>query len=104
MESVISEHIEITPGICGGKPRLAGTRMPVIAIAKMYLEMGESVEEIANEYSLSLASIHAAMAYYYDHQEDLERQAKESEALVEDLKRNTPPSPLEERLKVIRGE
>jgi hypothetical protein len=24
MESVISEHIEITPGVCGGKPRIAG--------------------------------------------------------------------------------
>lgn len=66
MDSVISEHIEITPGVCFGKPRIAGTRMSVIAIADMYLRMGKSVEEIAGRYDLSLASIHAAMVYYND--------------------------------------
>jgi len=92
MESVISEHIEITPGVCGGKPRIAGTRMPVVAIAQMYLEMAESLEEIASEYNLSLASVHAAMAYYYDHREEIDRHTKKSEALVEEIRRNSPPS------------
>ncbi len=29
MESVINEHIEITPGVCGGKPHIAAPRIRV---------------------------------------------------------------------------
>jgi len=29
MTAVIVNHIEITPGICGGKPRIAGHRIKV---------------------------------------------------------------------------
>lgn len=104
IQPVIAEYIEITPGVCSGKPRIAGTRMPVAAIAKMYLEMGESVEDIAKDYDLSLASVHSAMAYYYEHREDIDRHTAESEALVEELRRNSSPSKLQLKLKEIRGE
>jgi uncharacterized protein (DUF433 family) len=104
MEQVSIEHIAISPDVCFGKPRIAGTRMYVAAIAKMYLEMGESLEEIAADYNLSLASVHAAMAYYYDHREEIDRRTAQSEAFVEELRRNSPPSPLEEKLRAIRGE
>jgi uncharacterized protein (DUF433 family) len=104
MEQVSIEHITISPDVCFGKPRIAGTRMYVAAIAKMYLEMGESLEEIAADYNLSLASVHAAMAYYYDHREEIDRRTAQSEAFVEELRRNSPPSPLEEKLRAIRGE
>lgn len=36
---------------CGGKPRIAVTRMPVATIAQLHLEMIETLEEIAFEYS-----------------------------------------------------
>lgn len=57
MESV-SEHLETPSGVCGGMARMAGTRISVIAIAKMYLEMRESLEEIVKEYNLSLKFTH----------------------------------------------
>jgi uncharacterized lipoprotein YehR (DUF1307 family) len=60
--------------------------------------MGESLEEIAREYNLSLASIHAAMSYYYDNQQEIKRQTAESEAFVEGLRRKNYPSPLEKKL------
>jgi len=104
MGRVSVEHIAIHSDYCFGKPHIAGTRMSVAAIAKMYLEMGESLEEIAADYNLSLAEVHAAMAYYYDHREEIDRYTAESEALVEDLRRNTASSPLEEKLRAIRGE
>jgi len=44
------------------------------------------------------------MAYYYDHREEIERHTAESEALVEEMRRNSPPSPIDARLKAIRGE
>ena len=104
MEQISTEHIAITPGVLGGKPCIAGHRISVARIADMYLKMGYSVEVIAGQYDLSLASVHAAMAYYYDHREEIDRRTAESLAWVEELKRNSPPSPLAERLRAIRGE
>ena len=101
-ESVITEHIEITPGVLGSKPCISGHRISVAHIAEMYLKMGISIEEIAGQYDLPLASVHAAMAYYYDHREEIDRRTAESRARVEELKRNSPPSPLQEKLILIR--
>ena len=103
-ERISTEYIAIDPDYCFGKPRIVGTRMPVATVAKMYLEMGESLEDIAREYDLSLASVYAAISYYYDHQEEIERQTAESQAFVEQLEQKNPPSPLQEKLKRIRGE
>ncbi|MBD2546161.1 DUF433 domain-containing protein [Planktothricoides raciborskii] len=102
--AIITEHIEITPGVLGGKPRIAGHRIAVAHIAEMYLKMGISLEEIAGKYDLSLASVHAAMTYYYDHRAEIDRHTAESRMRVEELKRNSPPSPLQEKLRAIRGE
>ena len=103
-QSVITEHIEITPGVLGGKPRIAGHRIAVAQIAQMYLKMGESIEDIARDYNLSPASVHAAMAYYYDHRAEIDGRSAMGDAFVEELKRNSPPSPLQEKLRAIRGE
>jgi uncharacterized protein (DUF433 family) len=103
-QSVSTEHIAIDPDYCFGKPRIAGTRMSVAAIVQMYLEMGESLEEIAREYNLSLASVHAAMSYYYDNQEEIEHQTAEAEAFVEELRRKNSPSLLEKKFRAIRGD
>lgn len=40
MESIISKHIEITPGICGGKPRIVGHRIKVQDIVIWHERMG----------------------------------------------------------------
>ncbi len=103
-QSVITEYVEITPGVLGGKPRIAGHRISVAQIAEMYLKMGESIEEIARDYNLSPASVHAAMTYYYDHQEEIDRCTAVADAFVEELKRKSLPSRLQERLREIRGE
>lgn len=34
--------------------------------------MGQSLEEVAVQYSLSLAAVHGAMSYYYDHRNDID--------------------------------
>ncbi|MGA7937935.1 MAG: DUF433 domain-containing protein [Kovacikia sp.] len=104
IQRVSTEYIAIDSDYCFGKPRIAGTRMPVATIAKLYLEIGESLEEIASEYELSNAAVYAAMAYYYDHQEDIDRHTAESERWVQEMRRHSPPSPLQERLRERRGE
>jgi uncharacterized protein (DUF433 family) len=104
IQQISTEYIAIDPDYCFGKPRIVGTRMPVAAIAEMYLEMGQSLEEIALKYDLSLAAVHGAMAYYYDHREEIDRHSLESERIVEEMKRNSTPSKFQERWREIRGE
>ena len=52
--------------------------------------MGLSADEIASEYDLSLADIHAALAYYFDHRAEIDRSIQEDEAFVRELRRRTP--------------
>ena len=61
MPRVSIDHIAIDPDYCSGKPRIAGTRMPVATIAQLHLEMGETLEEIAAEYHLSPAAVSQAL-------------------------------------------
>jgi uncharacterized protein (DUF433 family) len=101
MEVTLNQHIEITPGVRSGKPRIAGTRMTVADIATMYLRMGQSLEEIAGKYQLSLAAVHAAMAFYYDHREEIDQRTADAEAFAE-AERLKHPSLLQEKLDAIR--
>jgi uncharacterized protein (DUF433 family) len=98
MEVILDRHIEITPDVRGGKPRLAGTRIAVADIVLMHLRLGQSLEEIAGKYDLPLAAIHAAMAYYYDHRAEIDQSIEEDQAFAEAFRRNNP-SPLQEKLK-----
>ena len=87
----LDQHIEVTPGVAGGKPRIAGHRITVQNIAVWHERLGRSVDEIATEYDLSLADVYAALAYYFDHQEEIDQQIKQDEDFVEDLRRRNPP-------------
>jgi hypothetical protein len=44
------------------------------------------------------------MTYYYDRRAEIDLHTAESRMRVEELKRNSPPSPLQEKLGAIRGE
>jgi len=97
MVSTLNHHIEITPDVRGGKPRIAGRRITVADIASLYCRMRQPLETIAQDYELSLASVHAAMAYYYDHQAEIDQSIAASEAFAEEFRQNHP-SPLQEKL------
>jgi uncharacterized protein (DUF433 family) len=79
--SLISRH----PGLRGGRPCVAGTGVSVRRIAQWH-NMGLIPEEIARKLGhLSLAQVHAALAYYHANQPeidaDLDAEAREAEAL-----------------------
>jgi uncharacterized protein (DUF433 family) len=83
MESIIAEHIAITPGTCGGKPRIAGHRIRVQDVAVWYEQDGMSPAEIVAAYpTISLADVHAALAFYYDNQALIQQQMSEEAAFV----------------------
>ena len=86
----LDEHIEITSGISGGKPRIAGHRITVQNIVIWHERMGWSVDEIAAEYDLTLADIYAALAYYFDHRQQIDQDIEESKEFVKTLQHQTP--------------
>ena len=54
-----------TPGICGGRLRIHGTRITVHQVATLY-KRGLSAEDIVDQYPhLTLAQVYAALAYYH---------------------------------------
>ncbi len=86
----IDQHIEITAGVAGGKPRIAGHRITVQDIVVLHEKLGRSLDEIAAEYGLTLADIHAALAYYFDHREEIDESIGRGEALVRQLRAASP--------------
>jgi uncharacterized protein (DUF433 family) len=86
----LDEHIEITPNIMGGKPRIAGHRISVQDVVVWHNELGYAVDQIANDYGLSLADVYAALAYYYDHRAEIDKSIEEGEKLVEEMKKKIP--------------
>ena len=83
-------HIERTPGIAGGKPRIARRRITVQDIVAWHERLGRSADEIAAEHDLTLSEVHGALAYYFDHREEIDAAMRMSEAFLEDLRQRTP--------------
>jgi uncharacterized protein (DUF433 family) len=89
--SVITEHIEITPGICGGKPRIKGHRIKVQHIALWHERMGLSADEIISEHpELTLGDVYAALAYYWDHRDRIDADIKEGHEFADHLRQGAP--------------
>jgi len=65
-------YVTEVKGIAGGKPIIVGTRTPVRSVVA-YHQMGDSPEEIHTRLPhISLAQIHDALSFYYDHQGDID--------------------------------
>jgi hypothetical protein len=61
---------------------------------------GWSPEEIAFQFPhLTLGQIHSALAYYWDQQAELDQEMERRLALVDELRRRTPPAPILARLR-----
>jgi uncharacterized protein (DUF433 family) len=100
----IADHIVITPGTCGGKPRIAGHRIKVQHIAIWHERMGMSPQQIVADYpGITLADIYAALAYYYDHREEIEKDIAEGERLFEELKKSQPSIVEKAKQKLAEG-
>jgi uncharacterized protein (DUF433 family) len=102
MEAILDRHIEMTPKVRGGRPRIAGTRITVADIVIMHLRLGQSLEEIAGKYDVDLADVYAAMTYYYDHRSEIDGSIEADEAFAEAFRRNNP-SLLQARLKALQS-
>jgi uncharacterized protein (DUF433 family) len=100
---VIREHIVSTPDTCGGKPRIAGSRIRVKDVVIMHERQGMSPEGIVSDFPhLTLADIHAALAYYHDHREEINAEIVADRAWYEE-QRDEQPSRLQEALKARKA-
>jgi len=65
-------YVTQVEGVAGGKPIIRGTRTPVRSLVAHY-QMGNTPEEIQVKLPyLSLAQIHDALSFYYDHQTEID--------------------------------
>jgi uncharacterized protein (DUF433 family) len=71
-------HIEIRDG----EAVIAGTRITVEDIAVMYVWNESPVDWIVENYSVTPAQVYAAVSYYYDHKEAIDRSVREGEELA----------------------
>lgn len=84
-------HVVQTPGVCGGKPRIDGTRIRVQDVMIWHERLGRSAEEIVRQFpQLSLAQVYAALAYYYDHRAEIDAQFQADEQIADALKAQFP--------------
>src|SRR5438874_5990195 len=77
---VIAEHIEVTPGVCGGKPRIAGHRIRVQDIVLSYQRAGMTPDEIVSAFpTITLGDVYAALAYYHDYRAEIDADIREAD-------------------------
>jgi uncharacterized protein (DUF433 family) len=89
--AVTVERITKTPGICGGSACIAGHRVRVLDITVWHEQLGWSPDEIVSQIpTLSLADVHAALSYYYDHREEIQQEIRAEREMAEEVRRDTP--------------
>ena len=85
----LDKHIEITPEVAGGKPRIAGRRITVQNIAIWHERIGMSADEISAEYDLTLADVFAALAYYFDNRREIDAAIRDDSEFVKSLRESS---------------
>lgn len=90
------EHIVLDSD---GVPQIAGANMKVIELVNEKNAYGWSPEQMLLEHPhLTLGQIHSALAYYSDHEEELDEDIRCRLDRVEEIREAMGPSPLRARL------
>jgi uncharacterized protein (DUF433 family) len=83
-----------------GVPLIAGTTTKVVEVIMDYKAWGMTPEMIHEQYPcLSLAQIHAAFAFYYDHQVELDADIERRDREFEQLRAAQPETPGRKKLR-----
>lgn len=84
-------------------PLITGTTMKVIEIVAGQIAHGWSPEELQFQHPyLTMSQIHSALAYYWDHKQELDADIERREQYAEKLRQQTEESPLAKRLRAKR--
>jgi len=91
MSNATGERITSTPGVCGGRPCIAGHRVRVADIVAWHEHRGLTPDEIVTHIpTITLSDVHAALAYYFDHIEEIQREMRAEREFVEEFRRGNP--------------
>ena len=72
-DTTLHRYVTTDPAVCDGKPIIAGTRTRVVQIAVEYDRLGWTPDEIVEAHPhLTLAQVHDALSYYYEHRMTLD--------------------------------
>jgi len=84
-------------------PVIDGTNIKVIELVLGRIAYGWSPEEVHFQHPyLTLGQIYSALAYYWDHQEELDRDIERRLQFVDQIRQAMEPSPLVARLRAKR--
>jgi uncharacterized protein (DUF433 family) len=91
MQQTKLERVASIPGVCGGKPCIAGTRIRVQDVYVWHELQGLSADEIVSQFpQLAMADVYAALTYFWEHREEIQRQMSDETAFVEQMKKKHP--------------
>lgn len=95
-----STEIELHSNRSGqSRAYIAGTRVRVLDVYALAEVQGQLPDQIVDAYpQLSLAQVHAALAYYFAHRDEIVRELREEQDLADRFRALTGPGPLEVRL------
>ena len=74
----------------GPQPVLERSGIKVKLVARWHLDQGMTIDELCETVGLTLAEIHAALAYYYDHEAELRAQISENDKIDAASRRDNP--------------
>src|SRR5262245_25139489 len=99
MSTMTYPHIEIRSD---GVAIVAGTTTKVIEIVQDHLAYCWHAEDICRQHPhLSMAQVHAAMTYYYDHQEELDQEIEWRWKRVAEIKARLGDNKLRDKLRAL---
>ena len=101
MPATVYPHIQLD---ANGVARLAGSRTKVSDIALDRIAYGWDAEEIQRQHPhFTLGQIYAALAYYCDHQSELDREIEDGRKEADELRRKLADSPAASKLRAIKA-
>lgn len=87
----VHPYITTDARISGGSPVIEGTRVRVLDVAIEYQYLGRTPDEIVESHPhLTLAQVHDAISYYYEHREDQDEEIRRRREQAEELRSHTP--------------
>ena len=102
MSKSTEDRISRTPDVCGGKACIAGHRVRVLDVVVWHEHQGMTPDEIVSHIpTLTLADVHAALAYYFDHIDEIQQEMRAEREFSEEFRRSNP-SLLEAKLRQER--
>lgn len=100
--ATLYRHIEMDEQ---NRPLIAGTRFKVRVLVELSQRNGWSAADLHEQFpDLSMAQIHSAFAYYWDHKDEIDRSIEDLARFEEEYRRTHAEPPMFQRLRTRKQE